>query len=344
MKKTTLFLATLLLVVSTQAQRISNLTIDGITSLVPFAAFNPTNNDASKPGDGQIIYPQDVDLSNVNVTLQYGTDATLDAPEPWPTNWTNTITGIKITSTISPFNWAMYNVTVKTIKPTSLPLEIKTGSGNFNSDSWTTDTEGWAGVCIDKNQSIIRFGSAKRSFMVAFTDAPDSLYYTIKALGTWEGSNNIFDIDGSVDGISWTSIKQYNSDQVMPPSSPAVRAQLKVNNPGYRYIRWIYTTRNSGVGAFNVSLENILVTKDSTSATPTHYANTVKLFPLSSQFLRLESAEEVKSLRLYNITGSLVLEEINPAAEIRVHDLKSGIYIGEIILKNGHVVSKKFIR
>ena len=340
MKKTTLLLAVLAFALSSQAQRISGLTVEGITSCVPFAAFNPTNNSETEPGDGQMIFTSTTDLSNVNVSLNVGTDSYVEEPSPLPTNWSSTVSGIKVTKN-DLSSWAKYNITLKKINPASLPLEIKTGTDNFNSDSWTSETIGWAGACIDKAQTLIRFGSAKRSFVVAFTDAPDSLYYTIKALGTWEGSNNVFDIEGSADGINWTTIKQYNTETIMPPSSPAERAELKINNSGYRYIRWIYTTRNKKVGAFNVTLENILVTKDSTTGNATHFANSVKLYLVTSQTLRLESSEDVKSLRLYNITGTMVLEKFNPGSEVSVNDLVPGIYIGEVKLKNGEVISKK---
>lgn len=343
MKKLTTLLVLMVLTISLSAQRISALTIDGIPSCVPFAAFNPTNNSTTTVGDGQIIYPDGTDFSNVNVVLNYGTEATLDAPVPWPTNWTNTVSGIKLTSTVSPYNWALYNITLKKIKQAALPLEIKTGSGNFSSDSWTTSTVGWAGACIDKGQTLIRLGSANRSFMVAFTDAPDSLIYTIKALGTWTGSNNIFDVDGSVDGITWTSIVQYNATNVMPPTSPAVIAKVKISSQ-YRFVRWIYTTRNAAPGNFNVSLENILVTKNTSTSVLSPREQGVRLYNAGGNNLRLENQNEVESLRIYNISGALVFDQKNPASLISAQNLVSGIYLADIRLKSGNVITSKFIR
>jgi hypothetical protein len=339
MKKITFLLIVLSFVASISAQRISGLTIEGLTSLVPFAAFNPTNNSETVPGDGQIIYPDGTDFSNVNVSLNYGTEATLDAPVPWPTNWTNTVTGIKITSTVSPYNWALYGITLKKIKPAALPFEIKTGTGNFDSNSWTTETVGWAGACIDKGQSVIRFGSSKRSFMVAFTGTPDSLIYTIKFLATPWNTANVFDIDGSADGITWTSIMQYNATNPMPLSSPTVITRLKIS-PQYRYIRWVYTTRS----ATNVSLENILVTKDASSSVLSPQEQGVRLYATTNQSVRIENSEEVKSLRVYNISGALVLEEMNPSAVVSTNGLVSGVYLGEMILKSGNIVTKKFFK
>ncbi len=339
MKKTTLLLSLLVITASVSAQRISSLTIDGKPSCVPFAAFNPTNNSLTVPGDGQIIFPESTDLSNVNVTLNYGTAATLDAPTPWPTDWTNTITGIKLTSTVSPFNWALYNVTLKKIKSGTLPLEIKTGAGNFDSNSWTTSTVGWAGACIDKNQNVVRFGSANRSFMVAFDSAPDSLIYTIKYLGTPWSTTDIFDVDGSADGINWSSIIQYNAVTAMPLSSPTVITKLKLSS-AYRYIRWIHTKRASS----NVSLENILVTKDIDTYVLSTKEQGVKLYNASSESLRLDNSEEVNSIRIYSISGALVLEEMNPSSTITFREFDKGVYLSEIRLKSGNTIKTKFIR
>ena len=340
MKKITLLLLFTVATVSLSAQRISALTIEGLPSCVPFAAFNPTNNSETVLGDGQIIYPDGTDFSNVNVSLNVGTDSYVESPNPLPTDWSSTITGLKVTKN-DLSSWAKYNLTLKKIKPAALPLEIKTGAGNFDSNSWTTSTEGWAGACIDKNQTLIRFGSAKRSFMMAFTNAPDSLIYTIKYLSSPWSTSNVFDVDGSVDGINWTSIVQYNATNAMPLTSPAVVTRLKISSE-YRYIRWIYTTR---VATANVSLENILVTKDtSTGGILTPEEQGVKLFGKGNNSIRLENADQVKSLKIHHVSGALVLDEIYPSSDINVNPLVPGVYIGEISLKSGNLITTKFIK
>jgi hypothetical protein len=340
MKKTTFLLALLVLAISSQSQRISDLTIQGITASAPFAAFNPTNNSETVLGDGQMIVTNDVDLSNVNVSLNVGTTAFVEAPNPLPTDWSSTVSGIKV-SLNDLSSWAKYNITIKKIKPAPLPLEIKTGTGNFDPTSWTPQTVGWAGVCIEKNFTLIRLNSVKRSFMVAFNSAPDSLIYTIKYLTTSFPADGtvIFDVDGSADGVNWTSINQYNGTNPMPLSSPAVVARLKIA-PEYRYVRWVYTKR----ATTNVNIENILVTKDTTTSVATGIAPTVKLYPLGNQALRLEGAEEVASVQLYSVAGVLLLEARNPSTDIQLDNLLSGVVIGKITLKNGAVVSSKIIR
>lgn len=337
MKKITFLAFFVMLASVASAQRISALTVDGIPSSVPFAAFNPTNNSETVLGDGQMVFPAGTDLSNVNVSLNVGTDSQVEAPVPLPTNWSSTVTGIKVTR-IDLSSWAKYNVTLKTIKPASLPLEIKTGTGNFDSNSWTKETVGWAAACIDKGQTIVRFGSANRSFMLAFTDAPDSLIYTIKFLATTWDVNNIFDVDGSSDGVNWTSIKQYNATEAMPISSPAVITRLKIA-PEYRYIRWIYTKRAST----NVGLENIMVTKDTTTGTLLPEVHKVKLFAVGDQ-LQLVNAEDISRLKVYSVTGSLVLDVVNPSSEMNIQSLKRGVYIAELRLKNNAVYSARFMK
>lgn len=339
MKKLTSLLVLMVVTISLSAQRISALTIDGIPSCVPFAAFNPTNNSETVLGDGQIIYPDGTDLSNVNVALNVGTDAFVESPNPLPTDWSSTVTGIKVTKT-DLSAWAKYSIILKKIKPASLPLEIKTGTGNFDSNSWTTSTVGWAGACIDKSQTLIRLGSAKRSFMVAFNSAPDSLVYTIKYLSTPWSTSNVFDVDGSADGINWTSIVQYNATNAMPLTSPAVITKLKISSQ-YRFVRWIYTTR---VATANVSLENILVTKDTSTSVLSPREQGVRLYNAGGNNLRLENQNEVESLRIYNLSGTLVLEQKKPASLISVQNLVSGIYLADIRLKSGNVVTNKFVR
>lgn len=339
MKKLTSLLVLMVITISLSAQRISSLTIDGIPSCVPFAAFNPTNNSETVLGDGQIIYPDGTDLSNVNIALNVGTDAFVESPNPLPTDWSSTVTGIKVTKT-DLSAWAKYNIILKKIKPASLPLEIKTGSGNFSSDSWTTSTVGWAGACIDKSQTLIRLGSAKRSFMVAFNSTPDSLIYTIKYLSTPWSTSNVFDVDGSADGINWTSIVQYNATNAMPLTSPAVITKVKISSQ-YRFVRWIYTTR---VATANVSIENILVTKDTSTSVLSPREQGVRLYNAGGNNLRLENQNEVESLRIYNLSGTLVLEQKNPVSLISAQNLVSGIYLADIRLKSGNVITNKFVR
>ena len=325
------------------SQRITQMTIEGKPSSVPFAAFNPKTNTTTK-GDGQIIFPPGTDLSNVNVTLNTGT-AVITEPQPLPTDWTSTVTDIKVVVEASG-DYAYYDITAKVIKPGTLPLEIKTGAGYFDSNSWTPETLGWAAAAIDKGQNLIRFGSANRSFMVAFDSAPDSLFYTIKALGTWEGSNSVFDVDGSADGVNWTSIKQYNATDPMPGSSPAVIAKLELNNDSYRFIRWIYTTRNPAIDTnkgFNVSLENILVSKDILSSVNEIYKEQIGAYIAGNELI-LKDNSLVSELSVYNTAGVLLKTEISPQQSIAFPNIAQGVYIVKMKLHHGTVIADKLIK
>lgn len=337
MKKTITFLLLAALAVGISAQRISTIEVEGVQASTPVGAFNPTNNDANKPGDAQVVFPAGTDLSNVNVTVNVGADAAVVDPIPLPTDWTSTVEDIKVEKD-DKTAWAMYNITLKVIKPADLPLEITTGGSNFDSNSWTTETVGWAGGAIDKNQKLIRFGSAKRSFVIAFNDTPDSLYYTLKFLAVPWDTENVFDVDGSADGVSWTSIHQYNADNEMPGSSPAVVKGVELD-PSYRYVRWLYTTRKSA----NVSLENILVTKAESSAVANQWTSKVQFIPVGKNALQLTSNQDMQNLRIYDITGTLVSTIENPNAKISFNKPLNGMYIGVATMIDGSKVSKKII-
>lgn len=343
MKKLFLLLSVCAGVSHLYSQRISQMTVEGKPSSVPFAAFNPTNNSTTKVGDGQIVFPVGTDLSNVSVTLNVGEAATVAEPNPLPTDWTQPVTGIKVVDTATPTKWALYNITAKVLKAAPLPLEIKTGEGNFDSNGWTPETVGWAGAAIDKGQHVIRFGSANRSFVVAFDTAPDSLFYTIKALGAWDGSGNVFDVDGSEDGIHWTSIVQYNATNIMPPSSPAEEAKIELKDPKFRYIRWIYSTRNGKdhlpkPGNFNVALENIRITRPVTNSLDNEgYKRRIGAHICNDGRLVLLDNSEVAELALYSTTGVRLLwgeaRQAMPLGEI-----PAGVYIVRMKLHNGNTV------
>jgi len=319
------------------------MTIEGKPSSVPFAAFNPTNNSTTVKGDGQIVFPPGTDLSNVNVTFVTSTDASIVSPDPLPTNWTTTVKDIKVlnspTAATKPNDWTLYDITAKVIKPGTLPLEIKTGAGNFDSDSWTPETVGWAGVAIDKGRDLIRFGSGNRSFMVAFDSAPDSLFYLIKFLATSWDTNNVFDVDASVDGVNWTSIKQYNATEAMPISSPPVIAKIKLDNEDYRFVRWIYTTRKSG----NVSLENILVTKKESSSVNEVYKKQIGAYIAGNELI-LKDNSLVSELSVYNTAGVLLKTEVSPQQNVAFSNISQGAYIVKMKLHNGAVIADKLIK
>ena len=331
MKRITFLFMMSMMVLFAQAQRISNLTIDGYTALTPFGAFNPSGNN---PGDGQIVYPNNVDLSNVNVTLTAG--SSVIEPDPLPTDWSSTVTGIVVSEGSKS---ATYDITIKKINPTNLPFEILTGAGKFDSNSWTSETVGWAGAAIDRNQNNIRFGSAGRSFVVAFNNAPDSLYYTIKYLATPYPADGsvIFDVDESSDGLIWTSVHQYNAVNVMPLASPAVKADFKLLN-GTRYVRWTYTKRASA----NVALDYVLVTKDIGVSVNAIHKNTKITY--HNGVLNFNDIDGIAQVEIYDITGTKRFQTQSISKSMDVSSLQSGVFVGKITYADDVVRTVKFVK
>ncbi len=337
--RTITFLFFMTIAIAVSATRIHNVTVAGKTPSVPFARFLPTNNSETAIGHVQMIFPAVTDLSNVNVTLSV-TSGSVVEPDPLPTDWSSTVTGIKVTN-VDGVTWAKHKITLKVLNPAPLPLEIETGPNSvFWSSDWTPATSGWAAACIDNNSEYIRFGgSGKASFVVAFTDIPDSLIYTLKVLHTEWNPNNIFDVDGSADGINWTSIKRYDATVAMPIASPTIIVRLEIA-PEYRYVRWHYTHR----AASNVLLENILVTKgvaETGILLPVDHK--VKLFN-TGNVLQLVNTDQVSRLRVYSVTGSLVMDIPNPSSTINTESLNKGIYISELRLKDNSVFSARFMK
>jgi len=70
----------------------------------------------------------------------------------------------------------------------------------------------------------------------------------------------------------------------------------------------------------------------------------VRIFNAGNNSLRLENADQVKSLKVYHVSGALVLDEMYPSSVISANSLVPGMYIGEISLKSGNVISTKFIK
>lgn len=338
MKRLSTLMLVMLVVLTASAQRISGLEIEGVTALTKFGAFNPGNNNASKPGDGQIVVMPGTDLSNVNVTFNVGTDASVVEPNPLPTDWSSTVSGIKVEKDDGT-TWALYDITIKPIVPTTLPFEIITGNdGNFDSNSWTHETVGWAGVAIDKGHTNIRFGGPNRSFVIAFTDTPEFLYYTLKFLATETPDGVVFDVDASADGVEWNSIQQYNDDNRMPGSSPAVEMEIELD-PDVRFLRWTYTTRPSG----NVALENVFISKGVGTSVKDIIPRELKPF-YSNNKLNFRSTDEISTLSVFDLTGRVRFETSNVQAQNDISALQSGIYVTKVTLKNGTTFATKFVK
>lgn len=330
------------------AQRISSFSLyDNTTSstlvpLVPFASFTPTNNSTTTPGDGQIVYLNTVNLTNANATIGCGTTASVVAPLPLPTDWSTTVSNIKIQDdgTVDT-NWSLYNIVAKKITPASLPLTINTGT-NFNSANWTSEScPGWAAVCSDKTTTTyFKLGSAGRSLVLAFTNNPDTLKYTLNySSGTWQGSTNVFDVDGSVDGVSWTSIHRFDGTNYLNSTGTVYTERI---NKSYRFVRFFFTTRNT----CNAIVQTIYVSKnqDQTTEVLSHKALNVQLYPNPvGEMLNISVDEDISEVKLYSNLGQLVLSSINNK-QINVSQLPKGVYVASIKTAGSKTTSVRFVK
>ncbi len=136
------------------AQRLNSLSVQGVTPLTPYGSTTPTNNIITARGLAEIVYPSSADFSNVNVAFGAGSTSSVSCYDysvtpavsmATPTNWSNSaaspfivrVTGGGAIST----DWAEYNVKLKKLIASSLPMTITTGSANF-AESWTPSTIG----------------------------------------------------------------------------------------------------------------------------------------------------------------------------------------------------------
>lgn len=328
---------------ATFAQRISNFTLEGLNNLGHSAAFNPTNNDENKPGDLQIVFPQNADLSNANAVIESGT-ATVETP--MPTDWTQVqiikLSQTDTTTTVTTNAW--YQITCKKIIPTILPFALATTVESNFAEQWTGTTEGWAGACLSKSQKNCRFGNANANLIVAFTDEPDSLFFNINIAAEAAVAGTVFDVEESADGITWTKLFQF-TEANFPGSqaTKAEKAQACQLLSTTRYLRWWYSNRVSG----NVSLtDELIVTKKDNTALHNATANqSVKLYPIPAvDVLNIASENEIAEIRICSLTGQTLQTIVNPPSQINISDCSTGTYQAFIKLNDGRVAVKTFLK
>ncbi len=135
--------------------------------------------------------------------------------------------------------------------PATLPI--------YYSGPWQNSLPtGWSqtGLGTDYTNAAAKFDATGAVLTVNFDSSPDSVIYTIKAnaSGVWAGT---FDVQESIDGVSWTSIASYGSTNVV--SSTASIARFKLLSTS-RWARWNYTAKTNG----NISIDEVYITKEPT--------------------------------------------------------------------------------
>ncbi len=357
MKKCLFTLSAMIAVASVlNAQRLTSLSVSGLTPLTPYASVTPTNNSTTSRGVAELVFPSAVDLTNVAISFGAGTASSVACydysvspavPMPTPTDWSNSAASpviVRVTGggTV-PTDWAEYNTKLKKLISSPLPMTISTGGANF-SDSWTPSTVGWAATAITPNKPNLQLGAAGRSVVIGFSDAPDSLIFTIKIGATSWPTNNVFNVDGSADGITWASIVQYNATNLMPNSTTSTAdatVKLKID-PNFRYVRYIYTTKPA---AGNVGIDNIRVTKSVTTGVNKASLKNVKIYPgLVRDILNISSEEPITEIYIIAASGQKVrtFQKIN--GNINVANLADGVYLAQILFKDGSEKVTRFVK
>lgn len=337
---TLIALLLLLYTTRTEAQRINAFTLEGLTSLAPCCSFNPTNNDESSPGDLQIVFPPNSDLTNRVATLE-GT-FTIDT-NPMPTDW-STPQNIQLTNGS---NTAWYDITCKVINPSTLPFLMNTSVTNI-ADAWSTSTVGWAASCIQKERDLVRFGNAYANFIVAFSDAPDSVSYSINFAADSAAEGTVFDVEESANGVTWSSVMQWTEANIptnLSTDEEKYHAHKLLSSS--RYVRWYFSTRTSGTVALTDMLK--VTSGEGNASSIQQQSNTqpseVKLAPIpASSVLRIQANRVVSSVQLCNMLGQVVAIHTPIDALISVSELSAGCYLAIITFEDGTKSVKSFIK
>ena len=310
-----------------------------------FTKFDVTDNNGKKGLNGlahrtgagiiDILVPEDFNVSNVTIDYELDENATL-ATDPLPVDFT-TAQKIKTTNTtVDPVTTKEWTVTLKKVKKAPLPLSLDFSDPSLNTADWNEDVVGWAPAAIDGNQaSVIRYGNHTTTFIVAFSDAPTKITYSLNIVGaTNVFGDALFVVYASADGETWTAIRTFDN------SNPILNSATEYSNDlaaDIRYVKWVYHTR-----VVNTNLNKITVTKLEGSGIlmPEEQANTVYLTDAN---LHISNPELVKEISLYNISGSLVFSQEKPMANVSVPNLSNGVYFAKIKYNTSNVDTVKLI-
>jgi hypothetical protein len=146
-----------------------------------------------------------------------------------------------------PTSWDMSNVTAP---PTGWSYDLAKVAGNL-----TYTSTGF----YNSAPQALRLDGSGEYLQVFFGGRADTVEYWVRTNpGTDPGS--VFNIDESVDGNTWTNVRNYTKS--LPQTITKHMVRLK---SGSRYVRFIYTTKVTG---FNVVLDDVLVKPAGPSASP----------------------------------------------------------------------------
>lgn len=334
----TLIAAIALTSTAANAQRIKDITFEGVTALSKCGYANPT---ATVAGTLEMIFPAGTDFSNMKAT--FVTDATSAiTTKPVPTNFT-TVQSVALATTDGAKS-ASYNVNFRAIAPASLPLNVEFTAEN--KPVWTADTKGWAGTCIDEAKATIVLSNENRGFVLAFTDAPDKFSFELNRDSNPWNDTNIFDVEQSADGLTWTSVKQYTGANAVV-DKPTAKEEFALNY-STRFIRLNYTKRSAAAGAkaTNVYINKFNITKSekTNTAISNEELSSAKAFvALGTKTLVVTNAAEIAKLQVVNMVGQTVVSVAQPSNNIALDQLSEGVYLVKMILNTGKTTLSKVI-
>ncbi|MEA4935875.1 MAG: hypothetical protein VB102_04435 [Paludibacter sp.] len=323
------------------AQRISALSISEATSLSGFAHSNGT---ATTSGLIELVYPEDINLDYVTPIVTYSsTETKLKSPAVFPTDLSNA-DGTAIMLTANNIDYP-YLIKAKTIKPLSLPFELKFGS-TIKPSTWNNSDEaskGWAGALLaETSGGTPKISNVSHSLIVAFSDIPRFCAYTITSSGTIWDRGNIVSVESTSTGESWTLLRQYNSVDTMACSTALEEDRLHgVDVPAdARYIRFHFTKRASGYFTVN----NIIVTKKiltDTGSITTNSESSRECTPelvQTSSTLRFVGCGDIVRIDAFSLLGQLIYSG-NDSVDKSV--LPDGYYIFRIMFSDGKYFKTK---
>lgn len=333
----TLMAAMVLTSTAANAQRIKDITFEGANALSKCGYANPA---APAPGTLEMIFPVGTDFSNMKATFVTDGTSTLTT-NPVPTNFTTVQSVALITNDGT--KKASYNVNFRVITPASLPLNVE-----FTADNkpvWTADVKGWAGTCIDEAKATIVLSNENRGFVLAFTDAPDKFSFELNRDANPWNETNIFDVEQSADGLTWTSVKQYTGANAV--ADKTTKEEFSLNN-STRYLRLNYTKRfaPTGTKATNVYINKFVITKSekTNTAISNEELSSAKAFvALGTKTLVLTNAAEVAKLQVVNMVGQTVVAVAQPSNNVALDQLSEGIYLVKMTLNTGKTTLSKVI-
>lgn len=194
---------------------------------------------------------------------------------------------------------AVLATTVAVAQPSTLP-----GGWNFDDPQ----PVGWV-ESLDQNPGNTRYtngydGAACRLdaddeyVSVFFSDVCGEVTYYIKGQGT--ATNDVFTVQESVDGTTWTTLRELNQADIDAASSSFVE-YTDVPNATSRYIRWYFTEKQSGR---NIALDEITLTPQiPTNAAEISVSSNATEITNESQFVVGNQASVPITIENMNLAG-----------------------------------------